>query len=105
MLVNVNCLMIMINQLLDIWKNEFGLFKFSVFEVDLVKFLFEICDLFNNLVIQWDIYFEFYSEWDKFMIWVDLYQLEKVIFNLLFNVFKFIKDKGKVLVVIMEKED
>ena len=105
MSVNANRLMIMINQLLDIRKNESGLLKLSVSEVDLVKFLLEICDSFNNLATQRDIQLEFHSERDKLMIWADLHQLEKVIFNLLSNAFKFTKDKGKVLVAITEEED
>eukprot|EP00903_Cladosiphon_okamuranus_P000172 g172.t1 len=91
--------------LLDIRKNESGLLKLSVSEVDLVKFLLEICDSFNNLATQRDIHLEFHSEQDQLMVWADLHQLEKVIFNLLSNAFKFTKDKGKVLVAITEEED
>lgn len=105
MSVNANRLMTMIDQLLDIRKNESGLLKLQVAEQDLVGFLQQICDSFKNLAVQRDIQFQFESEQEEITAWVDLHQLEKVIFNLLSNAFKFTKDGGAVLVKVSEQSE
>ena len=99
---NANRLLTMINQLLDIRKNEAGLMKIHAAEGDLVEFGKEITASFKNLAKQRDIQLSFSAQPEKIMTWFDHDQLEKVLFNLLSNAFKFTKDKGKVTVRISQ---
>lgn len=97
---NANRLLNMINQLLDIRKSEAGLLKLHVAEGDLVEFSREIAASFKNLAKQREIQLKFSAEPEKIAAWFDHDQLEKVLFNLLSNAFKFTKDGGEVSVAV-----
>lgn len=99
---NANRLLTMINQLLDIRKSEAGLLKLHVAEGDLAEFGKEISASFKNLAKQRGIQLTFSSEPEKIMAWFDHDQLEKVLYNLLSNAFKFTKDGGKIKVSIRQ---
>ncbi len=100
---NANRLLSMINQLLDIRKSEAGLLKLRVTQGNLVAFSREIWDSFRNLATQRKIDFNFYTEEQKIPAWFDFDQLEKVIFNLLSNAFKFTQDGGSISVKITQE--
>lgn len=97
---NANRLLTMINQLLDIRKSEAGLLKLHVAEGDLAEFGREITASFKNLAKQRDIRLSFSAEPEVIPAWFDHDQLEKVLFNLLSNAFKFTNDGGQVAVRI-----
>jgi len=101
---NAHRLLLMINQLLDIRKNEAELMKLQVTEGDLVDFAKEITASFKNLARQRDIELVFSADSEKIIAWFDPGQLEKVLFNLLSNAFKFSKDGQKVEVGIRQTE-
>ncbi len=93
---NANRLLNMINQLLDIRKSEAGLMKLHVEQGDLVEFCREIVSSFRNLAKQRSIQMKFTAEPERIPAWFDHDQLEKVLFNLLSNAFKFTEDEGRV---------
>lgn len=97
---NANRLLTMINQLLDIRKNEAGLMKLHVSEGDMAAFGKEITDSFRNLAKQRNILLTFEVMPDQILTWFDHDQMEKVLFNLLSNAFKFTKDGGQIEVQI-----
>ena len=103
MYYNANRLLIMINQLLDIRKNEAGLMNLRVTEGDIVGFGREITLSFNNLAEQRGIDLKFSSRNKQIITWFDYEQMEKVLFNLLSNAFKFTKDGGRIEVCIEQK--
>ncbi|KAA3636608.1 MAG: response regulator, partial [Bacteroidetes bacterium] len=104
MYYNANKLLTLINQFLDIRKNEAGLLNLHAAETDLVELGKEITLSFRYLAVQRNIELSFSSNPDLILVWVDHEQLEKVIFNLLSNALKFTKDGGKVKVHIEEKD-
>lgn len=99
---NANRLLNMINQLLDIRKSEAGLMKLHVEEGDLVEFAKEIVTSFRNLAQQRNIQLKFSAEPERIEAWFDHDQLEKVLFNLLSNAFKFTEDGGRVQVAVRQ---
>jgi signal transduction histidine kinase/ligand-binding sensor domain-containing protein/DNA-binding response OmpR family regulator len=101
---NANRLLTMINQLLDIRKSEAGLMKLHVEEGDVVEFAKEITASFKNLAIQRDIRLSFSAQSENIPAWFDHDQLEKVLFNLLSNAFKFTNDGGHVSVDVRRSE-
>lgn len=101
---NANRLLNMINQLLDIRKSEAGLMKLHVSEGNFVDFSREIVASFKNLSQQRDISLNFSSEKETIKAWFDQEQLEKVLFNLLSNAFKFMNDGGRVTVNVFQTD-
>ena len=101
---NANRLLTMINQLLDIRKSEAGLMNLHVSEGDIVEFGQEITSSFGNLANQRNIQLRFSSQLETIMAWFDHDQMEKVLFNLLSNAFKFTKDGGSIEVRISQSE-
>ena len=99
---NANRLYTMINQLLDIRKSEAGLLNLHASEGNIVEFAREIMASFKNMSVQRNIDLSFVSEQDETMIWFDHDQMEKVLYNLLSNAFKFTKDGGKIRVTISQ---
>ncbi len=97
---NANRLLTMINQLLDIRKNEAGLMKLRVGKGDLVKFVKEIALSFREMAKQRNIRFHFTADHPELPLWFDPDQIEKVLFNLLSNAFKFTRDGGEVRIYV-----
>jgi signal transduction histidine kinase/ligand-binding sensor domain-containing protein/DNA-binding response OmpR family regulator len=100
---NANRLLSMINQLLDIRKSEAGLLKLRVTQGNIVIFVREIWDSFRNLATQRKIDFNFHTEEQEILAWFDYDQLEKVLFNLLSNAFKFTQDGGRISINITQE--
>ena len=99
---NANRLLTMINQLLDIRKSEAGLMKLKVAEGNFVKFIREITLSFKGLAQQKGISFKFQSDRKQHDLWFDRDQMEKVLFNLLSNAFKYTPSGGNIWVEICQ---
>lgn len=94
---NANKLLIMINQLLDIRKSDAGLMDLHVAEGNLVDFLQEVALSFTTLARQQKIDFTFEPVQDEILLWYDRDNMEKVLYNLLSNAFKFTPDGGSIV--------
>ena len=88
----------LINQLLDFRKFESGHMLAKNTENDLVKFLEEVCVVFESHASQHNINLELQSDYTELFLWYDEDKLEKIIYNLLSNAIKFCKDKGDIKV-------
>ena len=95
---NARRLLLMVNQLLDFRKLEVQGFRYSPSFGDIVSFLRDIVNSFNDLSEQKQIKLDFASEIEKFNTYFDKDKLEKIVFNLLSNAFKFVQGNGKVSV-------
>lgn len=98
---NANRLLTMINQLLDIRKNEAGLMKLKVAEGNFIKFSNEIILSFKGLSKQKNIKLKFSPLVPKIDLWYDRDQMEKVWFNLISNAIKFTPEGGEIEVNIL----
>ena len=95
---NAARLLNMINQLLDVRKAESGALKLEAAEGDLLPFAREISLAFSELAQQHRIDYQFESAQAEVRLWFDAEQLEKVLFNLLSNAFKFTPEGGSIRV-------
>lgn len=102
---NAGKLLTMINQLLDFRKSEAGLMKVRAEKTDVGVFVQEILLSFKPLAEQHKIQLEFDGGPEPLEAWLDHDQLEKVLFNLLSNAFKFTPDGGKVSVQLQQVKD
>lgn len=102
---NANQLLRLVNQLLDFQKHETSRIKLSVAETDLVAFLQEITDSFQDYARIRKIELKFESTLTEFKLWFDREELEKVFFNLLSNSFKFTSPEGKIYLKVISEKD
>jgi signal transduction histidine kinase/DNA-binding response OmpR family regulator len=86
----------MINQLMDFRKIENAKMKLQAGQYDLVSFTKEIQQSFENLATRKQIQLNFQSYTPNLKVWFDWDKLDKVIFNLLSNAFKFTPEKGTI---------
>ncbi|MFD1628776.1 hybrid sensor histidine kinase/response regulator transcription factor [Pseudopedobacter beijingensis] len=94
----------LINQLLDFRKFESGHMLAKNTENDLVKFLEEICVVFESHAAQQNIKLVFQSDYHQLFLWYDEDKLEKIMYNLLSNAVKFSTAGGEIKVRLRKKE-
>jgi ligand-binding sensor domain-containing protein/signal transduction histidine kinase/DNA-binding response OmpR family regulator len=95
---NAKRLLLMVNQLLDFRKMEVQGFRYHPSYGDIIGFLHEAVDSFNDLSEQKHITLNFTSDVERLDTYFDKDKLEKIVFNLLSNAFKFVHEKGKISV-------
>ena len=93
---NASRLLRLINQLMDLRKIEKGSMNLRVAENNIVAFLTEIKSAFDQLASDHRIEYIFKSQNESFMVYFDSEKVEKIIFNLLSNAFRFTPDGGKI---------
>ncbi|MBE7171627.1 MAG: substrate-binding domain-containing protein [Williamsia sp.] len=102
---NVMRLLRLINQLMDFRKIEHGKIKLRASENDLVHFVSEIAEAFNEIAGKKHISFNVNSKYREIKAWFDTNMLDKVIFNLLSNAFKFTNEHGSIYINIDKSAD
>jgi len=101
---NAHRLMMLINQIIDFRKFELNKLEYYPVHTDLVKLCFNICNYFEVHARDKSISFQIESVFKNYEIEIDQDKLDKVIFNLLSNAFKYTPDSGTIKVVIEETE-
>ena len=89
-----------VNQLLELQKIENTQLKLKAVEIDLVTFLKEIISLFDETALDKKIHLSFEPHCDLLMVWIDPEKMDKVMFNLLSNAFKFSVSDGLITISI-----
>ncbi|WP_443944417.1 two-component regulator propeller domain-containing protein [Pedobacter sp. AW1-32] len=97
---NADRLMHLITELMDFRKAESGKLALHVSPGNIVKFCREIFIAFQNLAAMRQIEYSFQSSAEDIELYFDKVQLEKVLFNLLSNAFKFAPNNGYVRLII-----
>ena len=99
-LVQKNALRLMrlINQLMDFRKIEENKMKLVVSENNITDYVAEIASSFHEIAKRKSITFTTRSEVRDLCLWFDANILDKVLFNLLSNAFKFTNDNGTISV-------
>ncbi len=94
---NVNRLKRLIKQILTFRKNESGNMKLQVQEADAVSFVREVSySNFQPLITEKKITFSIESEQEHFPAYFDKDKLDKILYNLLSNAFKFTPWGGSI---------
>ncbi|HEY8938293.1 MAG TPA: two-component regulator propeller domain-containing protein [Cyclobacteriaceae bacterium] len=91
-------LMTLVNQLLDFKKLEVQDIKFNPSEGDIVAFVRDTAFSFSDLAEKKNISLQFHSSLEHFQTLFDSDKLEKILFNVLSNAFKFTLDNGTIVV-------
>ncbi len=103
-LVRKNALRLLrlINQLMDFRKIESGKMALRASENDLVAFTKEITEAFRKTAGKRNIELGFFAVEKSLPLWFDVNMIDKVLFNLLSNAFKFTPDGGKIQVAVVK---
>ncbi|MBK0383914.1 response regulator [Pedobacter sp. SD-b] len=97
---NADRLMKLVTELLDFRKAEEGHMKIHCLQEDIVLFCKKIFDSFVSIANDNKIDYQFIVSSEPILIYFDQNQLEKVLFNLLSNAFKFTPEKGAICLII-----
>ncbi|WP_319232086.1 substrate-binding domain-containing protein [Draconibacterium orientale] len=97
---NAHRLLQMINQLMDFRKIENAQMQLQPGNYDVIAFLKEIHQSFQALAEKKRINFTFDSTETELKVWFDWDKLDKVIFNLLSNAFKFTPENGAIQIKV-----
>ena len=90
----------LVNQLMDFRKIEDRKMLVKASEQDVVHFIADIMTAFEKLAQKRKMDFQLVTEHKQLYAWFDPDMIDKVIFNLLSNAFKFTNDRGKIYVTI-----
>jgi len=101
---NAKYLLRLVDQLLDFRKLDKGKLDLEVRQGDIVKFVKEATEPFQFLANKHEIDFTISSEEEKAYLWFDTDIIEKVLYNLLSNAFKFTPNGGSINVNLKEVE-
>ena len=100
---NADRLLTLINQLMDFRKLELGMVDIEVAETDIVLLVSEVYKAFQPLARQKNISFGISNDQKSQLIWVDVDKINKVLFNVVSNAFKFTPENGKIKIHLATK--
>jgi signal transduction histidine kinase/ligand-binding sensor domain-containing protein/DNA-binding response OmpR family regulator len=90
----------LVNQLLDFRKMEYNELKLSLKQGDIIKFIKEVSASFMDVAHQKKIEFLIESEVYSYVTNFDHDKIERILFNLLSNAFKFTPSGGQISVML-----
>ncbi len=95
---NASKLLLLVNELLDFRKADTEKAGLNLTHIDLVLFIQQTAWLFNDIAQRKKITFRFESTHKKIECQVDTEKIEKIVFNLISNAFKFTPDHGQITI-------
>jgi signal transduction histidine kinase/ligand-binding sensor domain-containing protein/DNA-binding response OmpR family regulator len=101
---NAKRLLGLVNQLLDFRKMEVQEIRLHPAIGDIIGFSKEISNSFMDIAEKKNIRFSFSSNFDSLEIYFDKDKIEKILFNLISNAFKYTHDNGAVSVNMVYNE-
>lgn len=102
---NSNLLLRLVNELLDVRKLETNDIELNISKNDIIPFVKEIYFSFSEIAVDRNIDYHFKTEINNSSLYFDKNQLEKVVFNLISNAFKFTNDGGEIAIKIDETQN
>jgi signal transduction histidine kinase/ligand-binding sensor domain-containing protein/DNA-binding response OmpR family regulator len=101
---NSHVLLNLVNQLLDFRKVEQGKMVLKVSFGDLAQYINALCENFYELASRKKIDFVFVGDGEA-RCWYDPEIMERIVFNLLSNAFKFTPENGEIQVALQHTDD
>lgn len=92
----------LINQLMDFRKIESAKMAIRASENDLIAFTRDITEAFQKMADKRNIQLGFFAVEQSLPVWFDVTMIDKVLFNLLSNAFKFTPDGGKIQLAVVK---
>ncbi len=107
LLIHKNALRLLrlVNQLMDFRKIEHSKMKLRASENNLTLFVSDIANSFREMAKKKNISLQIFCKVNELKVWFDVNMMDKVMFNLLSNAFKFTKDNGFVTVTVGKSKD
>lgn len=102
---NSNRLLQLINQIMDLRKAEKGLEKLNIEGIELVHFINDRIYHFSEEARTKNIVLSFDYQQSSHSIEADAEKLDKIIFNLLSNAFKYTPNDGKIVVTLSKRNN
>nr|WP_129732692.1 two-component regulator propeller domain-containing protein [Parabacteroides goldsteinii] len=99
---NAQKLLLLVNQLMDLHKNQAGSLELKVSEGDVCEYIKEIYYAFNQIALTNEVAFSLNCTPKTIRAWFDKSLLEKVVFNLLSNAFKYTPSGGSITMEVTE---
>ncbi len=99
---NSNRLLRLVNQILDIRKIESGNMKLTLQRIDFGDFVASLANNFRNLAKDRGIDLVVRCPEEPLFIWADSEKIDKIVFNLLSNAFRF-TPSGKCITIVVER--
>lgn len=97
---NASRLHVLINQLLDLSRIESGKMKLQLEETDIRRMIMTLCSAFQSQADQRNMDYQVNLQDDIGNGFVDRDKIEKIIYNLVSNAFKFTPDSGRIVVEV-----
>lgn len=101
---NVNRLLLLVNQLMDYRKLEFGAMRLQVQQVKISDFINEIVESFEEFAQKKNIKISQLNEYEGDDVWFDVSLMEKVFFNLISNALKNSFEGDKIIIRVFQEE-
>ncbi len=101
---NAKRLLTLVNQLLDFRKMEANQHKLSLASGDLIMFFEDVIESFSDMIIEKEVSLDFACDMDQYYCQFDKDKMDKIMFNLLSNAFKFTLPGGRIEVVVEKNE-
>jgi signal transduction histidine kinase/ligand-binding sensor domain-containing protein/DNA-binding response OmpR family regulator len=105
MLINAKRLYNLVDQLFEFRKTEMGTRQLKVDKSDIVSFVHEIYESFRPLSEKNNISYTFHSSEAKLAFYFDKDAMEKILFNLLSNAFKYTEASHKISIELIKNSD
>ncbi|MDR2388987.1 MAG: response regulator [Tannerellaceae bacterium] len=90
----------LINQLLDIRKIDKGQMILRCSETDMVGFIEELFDVFEDQAVRRNIKFTFERHMQQLPVWIDRNNFDKILMNLLSNAFTYTPNDGAITILL-----
>ncbi len=90
----------LVNQLMDFRKIEEAKMKLRASENNITEFVTEITNAFKEIAVKKKISFRVDSKDTALNVWFDINMLDKILFNILSNAFKYTNDHGNITVFV-----
>ena len=100
---NATRLHVLINQLLDLSRIESGKMKLQLEETDIRRMITTLCSAFQSRADQRNMDYQVSLQDDIGNGFVDRDKVEKIIYNLVSNAFKFTPDGGRIVVEVRKE--
>jgi len=105
MLINAKRLYNLVDQLFEFRKTEMGTRPLKVEKSDIVSFVHEVYESFRPLSEKGNISYTFHSTEARHAFYFDKDAMEKILFNLLSNAFKYTEAGHKVSIELIKEQD
>ncbi|MBS1952534.1 MAG: DNA-binding response regulator, AraC family [Cytophagales bacterium] len=90
----------LIEELIQFRKIESGKDKLELSSIDLIPFIQQIIESFQQYAAKRDIHLEFHTNDETLLLIIDVKKIEKILINLISNAIKYSYNGGKVIVVL-----